>query len=173
MDGLIDRVVEQLVTKSIAFLPKLGAGIVIFLAFWVLAWILARMFRLFEPSQDVGRRYIIHLLGNITRVVVMTIGGVTALGTMGVNVSAIVTGLGLTGFALGFAFRDALSNILAGILILIYRPYRIRDRIAVSGFEGTVVEIDLRYTTLQGEDRVFLIPNSILFTQAITKLGPS
>ena len=47
-------------------------------------------------------------------------GLVTALGTAGVNVSALVAGLGLTGFALGFAFRDVLSNLLAGVLILLY-----------------------------------------------------
>jgi small-conductance mechanosensitive channel len=76
--------------------------------------------------------------------------------------------LGLTGFALGFAFRDALSNLLAGVLILIYHPFHRTDRIAVAGFEGTVTSIDLRYTTLQDQDKIYLIPNSTLFTNPIT-----
>ncbi len=101
----------------------------------------------------------------------MTLGLVSGLGTMGIDVAALVAGLGLTGFALGFALRDAISNLLAGVLVMIYRPFRHGDRISVTGLEGTVVRIDLRYTTMQGEDRRFLIPNQVLFTNAITVLG--
>jgi small-conductance mechanosensitive channel len=86
------------------------------------------------------------------------------------DVSALVAGLGLTGFALGFACRDILSNLLAGTLILIYRPFQRNDRIAVLGFEGIVIEIGLRYTALQAEDKKILIPNSNLFTNPVTVL---
>jgi small-conductance mechanosensitive channel len=87
---------------------------------------------------------------------------------MGVNLTALVAGLGLLGFGLGFALRDVLSNMIAGILILIYCPLRLNDRVAVTGFEGIVTEIDLRYTTLQAEDKKILIPNSTLFSNAIS-----
>jgi small-conductance mechanosensitive channel len=53
-------------------------------------------------------------------------------------------------------------------LILLYRPFRLNDYIAVAGSEGIVTEIDLRYTTLQKERQKFLIPNSVLFTNSIT-----
>ena len=86
---------------------------------------------------------------------------------MGINVSALVAGLGLTGFALGFALKDILSNLIAGVLILLYRPFRVNDYIMVTGLEGAVTEIDLRYTTLQKEGQKFLIPNSVLFTNSI------
>jgi small-conductance mechanosensitive channel len=98
----------------------------------------------------------------------LVFGVLTALGTIGINISALVAGLGLTGFALGFALKDILSNFVAGILILIYHPYRRSDYISVTGLEGIVVEIDLRYTTLQSEGKRVLIPNSTLFTNAIT-----
>ena len=98
----------------------------------------------------------------------LVFGAVTALGTTGINVSALVAGLGLTGFALGFAFRDILANVVAGVLILVYRPFTRNDRVAVAGFEGTVSAIDLRYTTLTTEDKRILIPNSTLFTNAIS-----
>ena len=73
----------------------------------------------------------------------------------------------MTGFALGFAFRDVLSNVLAGVLILLYRPFRRGDKIRVTGFEGSVTNIDLRYTTIDAADRIILIPNSNLFTNPI------
>lgn len=107
------------------------------------------------------------LLARTAKIAIQIFGAVTALGTAGIDVSALVAGLGLTGFALGFAFRDVLSNVLAGVLILMYRPFRKGDRIAVSGLEGTVSAIDLRYTILAGEDTRILIPNSNLFTNPI------
>jgi len=93
---------------------------------------------------------------------------VTALGTLGINVSAIVAGLGLTGFALGFALKDTVSNLLSGVLILLYQPFKIGSAIKVSGYEGDVVSIDLRYTELNSEGNRILIPNSKLFTDPIT-----
>jgi small conductance mechanosensitive channel len=57
--------------------------------------------------------------------------------------------------------------LIAGILILLYRPFRLNDYIAVAGLEGRVVEIDLRYTTLVKSDHKYLIPNSVLFTNSI------
>ncbi|HSE93079.1 MAG TPA: mechanosensitive ion channel domain-containing protein [Methylomirabilota bacterium] len=107
------------------------------------------------------------IVGQTAKVALVCFGAVTALGTVGVNVTALVAGLGLTGFALGFAFRDVLSNLLAGLLILLFRPFTRHDRIAVTGFEGTVAAVDLRYTTLEREDGRVLIPNSILFTNPI------
>jgi small conductance mechanosensitive channel len=95
------------------------------------------------------------------------LGSVTALGTVGINVSALVAGLGLTGFALGFGLKDILSNLVSGILILLYRPFSIHDRISVGGMEGIVTDIDLRYTRLEKEGKAFLIPNSMLITNTI------
>ena len=58
-------------------------------------------------------------------------------------------------------------RILAGVLVLLYRPFRIGDRISVTGLEGTVAMIDLRYTSLETEDKTYLIPNASLFTNPI------
>jgi small-conductance mechanosensitive channel len=91
---------------------------------------------------------------------------------MGVNVSALVASLGLTGFALGFAFKDAVSNLLAGALILFYRPFCRGSRVAVTGIEGVVTAIDLRYTTLEDGNKKFLIPNANLLSNAITLHPP-
>jgi small-conductance mechanosensitive channel len=81
-----------------------------------------------------------------------------------------VAGLGLTGFALGFALKDTISNLLSGILILLYQPFKIGNTIKVSGYEGDVVSIDLRYTELNSEGNKILIPNSKLFTDPIIVL---
>ncbi|MDA2930681.1 mechanosensitive ion channel family protein [Acidobacteria bacterium AH-259-O06] len=87
---------------------------------------------------------------------------------MGIDVSALVATLGLGGFALGFALRDAISNLLAGILILIYRPFQVGDQVKVGAAEGVVHEVNLRYTVLAGSDGTrHLIPNSMTFTTTV------
>lgn len=98
---------------------------------------------------------------------VWVFGIMTALGTLGVDVSALVAGLGLTGFALGFALKDVISNALSGILILVYQPFRKGSVINVTGSEGMVVEINLRYTVLQGDDKLSFVPNATLFTNTV------
>ncbi len=107
------------------------------------------------------------MLVQISEVGLQMFGIVTALGTLGINVGAMIAGLGLVGFALGFALKDLLSNFIAGFLILIYNPFVRGDRIKVSEHEGEVIEINLRYTVLRGDKQRILIPNATLFSNAV------
>lgn len=160
--------IEKLFTEAARLTPTFFAAIGIFLAFWLAANVARTLLRGIGAKADQGKNDVFNLLGQIAKAVLLITGGITALGTLGVNVTAMVAGLGLTGFALGFALKDALSNLLAGIFLLIYRPFKRSDRITVADFSGTVISIDLRYTTLQGKEQKILIPNSVLFTNAIT-----
>jgi small-conductance mechanosensitive channel len=163
-------IIDEWIKQAALFSSRLGASLLILCAFYLASVLAQRIICRVGRTSDAAKQDVLNLIGQIAKIGLLTFGTVTALGTLGVNVSALVAGLGLTGFALGFAFRDALSNLLAGILILMYHPFRRGDRIAVAGLEGTVIGIDLRYTTLRGEDKVFLIPNSSLFTNAISLL---
>jgi small conductance mechanosensitive channel len=162
---------EQLLKQTMDFIPRGGIGLVIFLFFWligaILQWIITTAGR--KVHDDKG--YVFRMAGTATKVTLVVLGALTALGTMGINVSALVAGLGLTGFALGFALRDILSNLMSGALIIIYRPFHHGDRISVAGCEGNVQEIDLRYTVVQGDNKTYLIPNSTLFTNTISVLS--
>ena len=166
----MEKFLQEVINQASFLAPRIAAGLLVFLAFWFASVILQKTIRRIYQKSDPGKKDVIHLMGQAVKIGLLVFGAVTALGTMGINVSALVAGLGLTGFALGFALRDALSNLLAGVSILIYRPFRRNDHISVAGFEGTVIEIDLRYTTLQAEDKKFLIPNSTLFTNPISLL---
>ena len=73
--------------------------------------------------------------------------------------------LGIGGVAIGFAFRDILQNLLAGILLLLTQPFRLGDQIRTGEFEGTVEDIRIRATTIRTYDnRRAVIPNSDLFS---------
>lgn len=159
-----------LVQPATAFLPKFLLAVLIFLIFWIAARIVKSVVvgvcTKTELEED-----IIQLAARSAKGLCLVLGVITALGTAGVNVSALVAGLGLTGFALSFALKDALSNMLAGVLILIYRPFSIGDRISIGASEGEVLTIDFRYTTIQAEGKMVLIPNSTLFKKEISLLN--
>ncbi|HEX5222217.1 MAG TPA: mechanosensitive ion channel domain-containing protein [Verrucomicrobiae bacterium] len=167
MERLIDILPANFPNLAGVWAVKILLSVVIFLAFLLLSTVLKKIICRLGRSADPDKEAVLNLLGGITRTSLLIFGAITAMGTLGINVSALVAGLGLTGFALGFAFRDALANILAGIMILLYHPFRLGDRVMITGLEGSVVGIDLRYTTLQNEAKTFLIPNSVLLTNAI------
>ena len=107
------------------------------------------------------------VLSGIVKNIMLIVGLITALGTLGVNISAIVAGLGLTGFAFGFAFKDMLSNFISGVLIFIYEPFKLGDTIEVEGKTGKVIDINLRYVTIEAENQKILVPNSISVSKVI------
>lgn len=157
-----ERALELLLTWG----PRVLVAVLIFLIFWLAARLSDRAL-----GRVVGRlrmnALVVSLCSRSVHIVLVTFGIVTAIGTLGINISALVAGLGLTGFALGFALRDTISNVLAGVLLLIYRPFDINDCVNVTGQEGMVIAIDLRYTTLDNDVSRVLIPNSVLFTNPI------
>ena len=149
-------------------LPKIAMGVGVFILFWITAIIISYIIK--KVSKGIGkeREEVIFLLSKICYATLFVIGVISGLGTIGVNIMPLITGLGLTGFALGYAFKDLLSNILAGVMIIIHRPFIVGDEITVVNLTGIIVNIDLRYTALTADDKIYLIPNTSLMTNPIT-----
>ena len=163
MPALDPALWNQLKAFGFRFLIALA----VLLAFYIASRIAASLIRRVALRSGPDREALLDLAAQIASLGVRVFGIVVALGTLGLDVSALVAGLGLTGFALGFALKDSLSNLLAGAMILFYRPFRRGAHITVSGLEGVVKEIDLRYTTLETAERCILLPNSTLLTNPI------
>ena len=151
---------------------KIGVSLLILFVFWVLAAMARKVVRKAGATAGIDSS-VINLLARSAHVVLIAVGLVTALGTLGLDVSAIVASLGLTGFAVSFALKDSISNLLSGMLILIYRPFKVGALIKVKTFEGQVTAIDLRYTKLERDGEKILVPNSLLFTNPISILPES
>ena len=146
--------------------PSLVLAMGIFTLFWVSGTILKTIVRR-KMDEKSPQANIAKVLAGIVKNIMLIVGLITALGTLGVNISAIVAGLGLTGFAFGFAFKDMLSNFISGILIFIYEPFKLGDTIEVEGKTGKVIDINLRYVTIETENQNVLIPNSISVSKVI------
>lgn len=152
---------------TIAWLPRIGGSVLMLLIFWLLVKLVSGIIHRIAVRLELDESLSMLFLRSI-RVGLWTFGLITVLGTLGVDVTAMVAGLGLTGFALGFALKDTISNLLSGVMILLYRPFTLGDQIGIAGFQGKVISIDLRYTVIQSEtDRIF-IPNSKLFTDPLS-----
>ena len=158
---------EEILSKILIKAPNLVLAIGIFILFWasgiILKTIVRRIMDEKSPHVNISR-----VLSSIVNNIMLIVGLITALGTLGVNISAIVAGLGLTGFAFGFAFKDMLSNFISGMLVFIYEPFQLGDTIEVEGKTGKVIDINLRYVTLEAENQEVLVPNSISVSKIIS-----
>jgi len=143
------------------------AALIIFL-FYIASAFLDKLLSRFASHFDTSTSEIFRLLSNSQKALLMLIAAIMAIGKLGFDVSALVAGLGLTGFALGFALKDAISNLIAGFMIVIYKPCEIGQNIEVSGSKGTITDINLRYVTLNTELGICLIPNSIILNNKLT-----
>lgn len=175
-DAGVEKVVSSLLTMASLQAYSYGAlkGVLILASFWLAGTILFRVVRRVGRARHVDEG-LADFLGRVIKVAALIMGAITALSEMGIDVGALVAGLGLTGFAFGFAFKDIISNVLAGVLIIIYKPFQVGDQIKIKAYAGNVVSIDLRYTVLNTEGDMVYVPNSLLFTDAIIveNTGPS
>ena len=160
-------IMEEILSEVSIKAPTLLFSMGIFILFWVCGRILKAVVQRIMDEKSMHAN-ISRVLAGIIKNIMLIVGLITALGTMGVNISAIVAGLGLTGFAFGFAFKDMLSNFISGSLIFIYEPFKLGDTIEVEGKTGEVIDINLRYVTIEAEDQKVLIPNSISVSKVIS-----
>jgi len=162
--------VHGMIKGMIAMLPNLVLALIVFLIFYFVAEsiksLVKRMTKKHRRAHSVGL-----VLGRLSQGIIILVGLFIALSIVIPSFKAgqLIQLLGISGVAIGFAFRDILQNFLAGILILLTEPFRIGDQIVVNNFEGTVEGIETRATTIKTYDgRRIVIPNSELFTQSVT-----
>jgi len=163
---------QQVWANVLLFLPRLASGLAVLGGFWLAGGAAQRFAQRLAAARRIDPDLTL-LLGQIAKVSLLLFGGITALGTLGLDVTALVTGLGLTGFAVGFALRDIISNALSGMLLILYKPFRNGDRIAVTALEGTVTDVNLRYTVLVADGKRIFVPNASLMTNPITVTLPA
>ncbi len=107
----------------------------------------------------------------IVRVVVVIIGMIAVLQRLGVQTTSIIAVLGAASLAVGLALQGTLSNVAAGVMLLILRPYRVGEAIDVGGASGTVQKLDLFTTQLtNANNHKIVIPNSKVLSDVIVNV---
>ncbi len=99
-------------------------------------------------------------LGNILYAILLTFVIIATIGALGVQTASLVAVIGAAGLAIGLALQGSLSNFAAGVLMIIFRPYKLGDLVDVADTEGFVEEVDVFTTTLRRPDKTkIIIPN--------------
>lgn len=149
-------------------LPNILGGIVFVVVAWFVGKLIARGVR--RAFQHKGLIDLGGVLASLTFGVVVAASVLIASVIIfpSVKPATIISSLGIGSVAIGFAFKDILQNLLAGILLLVNRPYRRGDQIVVKDFEGTVEHIQSRATLIKTYDgRRVIIPNSDVYTSPV------
>ena len=124
-----------------------------------------------EKSDSSFDNQLIPVIQKGVRSIIWILGIIIGLDNIGFDITAMIAGLGIGGLALALAAQDSVKNIFAGIMIFLDKPFRIKDRIQVDGFDGTVEEVGLRSTRLRTlEGRIVTIPNSRFTDNSVTNV---
>ena len=167
----LDLILAKLHVASNDFflqLPNILGGIVFVAVAWVVGRLVANGVR-----KGLRHKDLVDLGGVLSSLVFgLIIAAAVLVASViifpSVQPATIISSLGIGSVAIGFAFKDILQNLLAGILLLINRPYRRGDQIVVKDFEGTVEHIQSRATLIKTYDgRRVIIPNSDIYTSPV------
>jgi len=134
--------------------------------FWASGWAsdlvgraIGRMHRQRGPDKTLQSFF-----SSLARYVVIIVGLIAVLQQVGVRTTSIIAVLGAASLAVGLALQGALSNVAAGVMLLLFRPYRVGDEIEIGGRKGVVKSLDLFVTELATSDNVrIMAPNGKVF----------
>lgn len=149
--------------NAVRMLPNLIIAILVFVLFLFVASWTRRLVQHLNASKHAN---LVAVLGRMTQWSIRLLGLLLAVTIAFPTFTPgnLISALGITGIAIGFAFKDIFENFLAGILILLTEPFRIGDQIVFGSFEGTIEEIETRATKMRTYDgRLVIIPNSDLY----------
>jgi small-conductance mechanosensitive channel len=127
-----------------------------------------------HKTENIVDDIVFDLLSKLAGAILFITAIIIALDMLGVNIMPFVAGAGVAGVAIGFAAKDTLSNLIAGILLIVDRPFEVGDRIEVwsapagSATWGDVIDIGLRATKIRTTDNIIIvIPNNEIMTRDI------
>ncbi len=157
------------------------AGLRQFIVIMSITWLVARLVEaifseLIAPMADKSKNnlddQLLPLIRKSIKLCIWPVGTIVALNNAGYDVAALIAGLGIGGLALAMAAKDTISNIFGGITVVADRPFVVGDRVKVSGYDGSILEVGIRSTRLRTlEGRVVTIPNAKFTDSAVENVS--
>lgn len=163
MDIDVNDFLHKLSNSLVDFLPNLIKAVIILLV----GYFAIRLFRMFmlrimNRKEDMDPTLIKFLMDLVTWVLRLLLF-IIVISTLGVETSSFVAIIGAAGLAIGLALQGSLANFAGGILIILFKPFRVGDFIEAQGEGGTVTEIQILYTRmLTPNNQVVFLPNGTL-----------
>ncbi|MDX2017132.1 MAG: mechanosensitive ion channel family protein [Planctomycetota bacterium] len=162
---------QDLTIRTQDWLVTRGPGVLIALLGIVLAFMIAGWIRrlIIKGCTRAGMEITLgKFFGNLAKWGIIIFSFVTLAGTVGISTTGFAALIGAAGLAIGLALQGNLGNLAAGVLLLVFRPFKIGDSVIVAGQSGVVDGIDLFTTNLDtGDNRRIIIPNNAIFSGVI------
>ena len=167
----MEKIIDQLVIFGTTYgLKIIGAFLILIFGRMLAGFSRKGMRRLLRKSKS--DEALISFTSSLIFILIMAFTVIAALARFGVQTTSIVAVMGAVGFAIGFALQGSLANFAAGVMLLIFRPFRLGDLIEVAGVLGTVKEIHIFNTEVATLDNVkIIVPNGKIFGDVIKNIS--
>jgi len=163
-----DEALALLQTTGLEFGINLGKAVVIFFVGKLLVRLLLRAVRKIMQAQEVDQT-LASFVVSLSRMVLMLFVIIAAISALGIQTTSFIAVLGAAGLAIGLALQGSLSNFASGVLIVLFRPYKVGDFIEAAGISGTVVEVEILTTVFKtGDNKRVIVPNGQVMNSIIT-----
>lgn len=162
-----EKIIEQLTEIAVEYGPKLlGAIVVLIVGGWIIKAITRAFGKMMNKSKidDSLKPFLKSLVGMLLKVLLI----ISALGMLGIEMTSFIAILGAAGLAVGMALSGTLQNFAGGVVILIFKPFKVGDFIEAQGYLGVVKEIQIFTTIVTTPDnKTVIIPNGGLSTSSL------
>lgn len=166
----IDKIIETITYWVTTYSVKLLAAILIF---FIGKWLAGKLSRLITKLLEKNKVDVtlVNFLESIIYYTLLVVVMIAVAGQLGINTTSFLTIVGAAGLAIALALKDSLSNFASGVMLIMFRPFRVGDFVNTGGVSGTVVSIDLFNTRLNTPDnQKVIVPNSAITSNVITNV---
>jgi small conductance mechanosensitive channel len=167
----MEKYTEQLITMALHYAPKILLAVVtLIIGLKIITWISGMLQNVLRNRQV--DESIIPFFGSIISVLLKVVLLITVAGMFGIETTSFVALIGGAGLAVGLALQGSLGHFASGVLILIFKPYKVGDLVSVAGFTGEVEEIQVFTSVLKTLDnKRIIIPNGSITSGPITNIS--
>lgn len=166
----MEKYIDLAVNMALEYAPKLALAIVtLIVGLWIISLLVKVLNKALEASKT--DETLIHFLDSLATWILRILLFISVASMVGIATTSFIAVLGAAGLAIGLALQGSLSNFAGGILLLLFRPYKIGDLIETNGHLGTVEKIQIFNTILRTfQNKTIILPNSAVSSNSITNV---
>ncbi len=158
-------------TVGVSFGIKIIAAIAIFYIGRLIAKVVTNGVRKMMVAQEVDK-ILESFVSNLVYSLLMLFVIIAAINQLGVQTTSLIAIMGAAGLAIGLALQGSLANFASGVLIVMFRPYKVGDFVEAAGISGSVVQVQILTTVLKtGDNKQIIVPNGQIMSSIITNFS--
>ena len=162
------QMLEMVKTQGVELAINVAIAIAIFYIGKLVVGMVVRGMRRVMQKQEIDKT-LETFVANLVRMVLMVVVVIAAISALGIETTSFIAIFGAAGLAVGLALQGSLSNFAAGVLIVLFRPYRVGDFIEGAGIAGVVEQVQILTTVLKtGDNKQIIVPNGQIMDSIIT-----